>query len=293
MLKRCLYSLVSGWAVVLLFGCAVQANALTLSPIKYESVVDQGGEQVYKLYITNDSKSTKTYALSVATVTADDYGHVQFVSSSYDPAAHWISFSTTTLAVRKKAQTTISFTAQVPSDAPSGVHYLAIVVEEKPPTGQIGVGIKAASLLALHVAGVAHEALQVQQKEIEYITATSTGLRFTLHNAGNVEVFATARLEVQPASKSSRERILAVGNEILAGTNRTLKVEVPFEHLSAWWPTKEKFMLNITYGMTEQHILVSVTKLYVPRNAQIIFSVVLLLAVVGAILSKIYVFEKK
>lgn len=139
---------------VLLFGNAPRADALTISPARFEVTTDPGTEVGGTVTLLNDQQTPITFYTSYENFVAgdDNSGTPKFIGAE-DGLATWMeSPSEVTLAPGEVKK--VNFTIRVPEDAAAGGYFGAIFWNTMPPSGgQVSIGAKVGMLVLLSVSG--------------------------------------------------------------------------------------------------------------------------------------------
>lgn len=191
-------------------------SAMTVSP-QYQKIILIPGE-TYKGSITvsnsNNSTSNLYYATSVGSFSQsrssendDDYGEVNFDDiTSYNQIVNWITIDNETGVVEKNENKAVTFTIDVPSDAPAGGQYATIIVRNNTGAGGAGDGVniqenyQIGSIIYAEVAGNTIDTGEIISNEVPaFILDGSTFKAVSrVKNTGNVHTDAEYTLQVWP-----------------------------------------------------------------------------------------------
>lgn len=191
-------------------------SAMTVSP-QYQKIILVPGETFHgSVTVSNSNNSTSSlrYSASVGSFsqghsneTNDDYGDVSFDSiSSYNQIVNWITIDNETGIVEKNENRAITFTINVPSDAPAGGQYATILVKNDTGSGGAGEGINIqesfqfGSILYAEVAGNTVDTGEILNNEVPAFIFDGSTFKATsrVKNTGNVHTDAEYTLQVWP-----------------------------------------------------------------------------------------------
>jgi len=140
---------------VISFVAPLRAEALTLTPVRYEISGDPGTTITEDVTLINETKTTQTYYASFANFEAQgDTGSPTFVDPK-DDLGTWISTTQASVVLRAGEQKVIPFTITIPRDAEPGGHFAALFWGTSPGKipGEVSVGAKTGVLILLSVNG--------------------------------------------------------------------------------------------------------------------------------------------
>ncbi len=135
------------------------AQALTITPIRYEIQGDPGQVLTEKMGLVNETNSTQTYYASFANFEAQgDTGSPTFVDAK-DGLGTWIITEQASITLAPGAQKELSFSIKIPKDAEPGGYFAALFWGTSPggQPGQVSIGTKTGMLILLSVNGDVRE----------------------------------------------------------------------------------------------------------------------------------------
>lgn len=116
-------------------------DSLTIAPVSYDYKLDPGATTTGTITLTNSGLSDYQVRLYTEDFSVADISYDQHFSSSSDitSAAHWVRFTTSSLALKKGEHVTVNYTMTVPPKAEPGGHYAVIFAETAPIIGESGI----------------------------------------------------------------------------------------------------------------------------------------------------------
>ncbi len=191
-------------------------SAMTISP-QYQKIILVPGE-TYRGSITvsnsNNSTSDLRYAASVGSFSQghseennDDYGDVDLGRvTSFNQIMNWITIDNETGIVEKNENRAVTFTINVPYDAPAGGQYASIIVRNDTGSGSNSEGINIkenfqfGSIIYAEVAGNTIDTGEILNNEVPSFIFDGSSFKATsrVKNTGNVHTDAEYTLQVWP-----------------------------------------------------------------------------------------------
>lgn len=205
------------------------SQSLTVSPPTQRIILIPGEKYVNSLRISNANSSTRDlkYSVSVGSFSEtpdkdkkDDYGTVDHVSvSNYNQIMDWITFDKESGSVAPNETDILTYTIDVPENAPGGGQYATIIVrdttnEENSENGNIAIQsvYQFASIIYAEVAGETIESSAILENNISTFNfSTPLTVSSMVENKGNLHTDAEYTLEVK--SLFSNEEIYSNVNE--------------------------------------------------------------------------------
>lgn len=247
------------------FGLVRQTQAITVSPTVIKATIERNNEQVFKLHLHNDKPTPGRYEVHVSSVKADANGTLVFGHAVESAAWHWVQLPTSTFVVLGNRMREVPFTVRVPRDAVPGSYYVAVVASELPGSGQIAVSGSVAVLVDIQVAGLVNESLVIRSwTKVNTNDPQRDVYQLAMSNKGTVEVPLKASVSATTLlGKQLFTEPVALGNIILAGSDRVVRVDTP--HITPGWvPKRVNVRIDIPYGLTHQKVNAAVTYWIVP-----------------------------
>ncbi len=141
-------------AIVLLYG--VKAEALTLSPVRFELTADPGATVSGEMVLTNERETTETYYSSFSNFEAQgESGSPNFITPT-EGLGTWMS-TQASLTLQSGESQIVPFQIKVPSDAEPGGNFAAIFWSTSPSDigegGAVVIGARTGILVLLSVNG--------------------------------------------------------------------------------------------------------------------------------------------
>lgn len=207
-----------GWTV-LSSGVSVHADdpnaTLTVSPMLQKIILNPGETYESTIKVSNSAGSTEnmSYGVTIGSYSPnkgengkDDYATFDVSErTNRNIIADWVKLSKTDGSVEPNSHDTITYTINVPKDAPAGAQYFSILVSEKDDgrNGQknisIGSKYQLASVVYANVAGETLEKGSIKENNMPTIL-TNSKLEATsmVRNDGNIYTDASYVLQVWP-----------------------------------------------------------------------------------------------
>ena len=191
------------------------SNSMTVSPPNQSIILIPGEKYTNSLNIFNANDSTRDlkYEISIGSFSqksdngVDDYGTVDIVSeSSYNQIMDWITLSKTSGTVAPNESDDVTYTIDVPEDAPAGGQYATIVVTDVTTSNAAGEGnididqaFQFAAIIYAEVAGETREEGSIIDNQIpSFLLSGPLQATSMVKNNGNVHTDARYTLQVWP-----------------------------------------------------------------------------------------------
>lgn len=254
-------SIVSIWV----FGFWNVSSATSIFPVRETLVVDPGESPIAFLYVKNDSDKVQSFFFESDAFGLDpDSGHIQFGKS--DEAKAWVIPDQSVLELQPGETRRVNFTIRVPQQAAPSSHYLALIAKQKPVGGQVAIAERLASLLFLHVAGVVHESLSLQDFSVggKIYFRTPIDVYIQLQNQGTIHAIPKGKIDVFDwrGEKIAEAPINPTDRKNLPGEK--WKEQERIDTLHFWNFGKLHARLNLNYGATGQNIISETTFWFFP-----------------------------
>ncbi len=192
------------------------SNSMTVSPPKQRIVLIPGEKYTNSLNVFNANDSTRDlkYEASIGSfsqkkndTSKDDYGDVDIVSeSNYNQIMNWITLDKTEGVVAPNQSDDITYTIDVPKDAPAGGQYATILVADVTTSGLSGEGnididqtFQFAYIIYAEVAGETKEdGVIIENSMPSFMLNGPLQATSMVKNNGNVHTDAKYTLQVWP-----------------------------------------------------------------------------------------------
>ena len=178
-----------------------QMPELTLSPARQEVTFDPGVTYRSSITVTNSGDIEATFTTAAGSYFPNEDGSLSYdVENNYSLLASWITFDQESYTLAAGESATVTFTIEVPEDAPGGGQYAAIyaVVGGESEAGGIQSVSRVGSLLVARVNGDVNESGEVLLQSLPTVVLdgklTPTA---SVVNTGNVNFTITSSLKVQ------------------------------------------------------------------------------------------------
>ena len=200
------------------FGRTVFAdsNTMTVSPPYQKMILTPGETYHNSLMVSNASGSTRDlkYTVEIGSFSqhaneesVDDYGSMDHISiSSYNQIMDWIKIDKDKGTVAPGAKAEISYTIEVPENAPAGGQYATILVIDETASGSPSEGnvlidqkFQFASIIYAQVAGETNELGEIMDNSMpSFLLNGPLTAESMVKNNGNVHTDAEYILQVWP-----------------------------------------------------------------------------------------------
>ena len=237
------------------------AQAFSISPLKYESTIASGESQNFLMSVENDSNSAHFYQLVMVGAKQDQNGRLVF-EKNIDVAENWIKFKENQVEVESKEKKDVVFTISVPKNTPPGGHYIGVGVEEK---NDQGVSARLMMVMTFQVAGIANEALRLENfyPTKKYFFDNNWSHFLQLKNIGNINLAMAGNIKVLFANdKAVFFSTIDLGSKLFSGSSRNVNIKSAPEKLI--FPGRYQAVLTIYYGLTNQQIISAINFWYLP-----------------------------
>ena len=192
------------------------SNTMTVSPPTKKVILEPG--EVYtdtiKIANSNNSKRDLKYTVHVGSFSQsksedskDDYGTVDHIArSNYNQMMDWITFDKESGTVAPNGTDTVTYSINVPENAPAGGQYATILVRDESGDGDGGSGnvsiqsvLQFASIIYAEVAGETKEVGSVVENSVPgFLFGGPLTVSSMVKNEGNVHTDAEYTLQVWP-----------------------------------------------------------------------------------------------
>ncbi len=194
---------------------AESSTTITLSPMSEKVILTPGEKHQGVLKISNPNASTDDleYSVSIESFSqtkneenGDDYGNVDTETiTEYNQIMEWITIDKESGVVAPNETDTLSYTINVPVDAPAGGQYATIIVtdESDHSTGGDNVNIasipRVASIIYAEVAGETKNTGEITENNIpSFLLNNTLEATSVVKNTGNVHTNASYIFQVWP-----------------------------------------------------------------------------------------------
>jgi hypothetical protein len=257
-IKKIVWSLV---LVIIFF--ASEAQAFSISPLKYESTIASGESQNFLVSVENNSDNEHSYQLVVTGARQDESGRLVF-DKNIDIAENWVNFEKNEVSLKAREKKDFLFTISVPKNTPPGGHYLGMGIAEK---NDRGVGGSLMTVVAFQVTGIANESLRLDNfyPVSKYFFDNNWRYFLQLKNVGNIDLAMSGSVQVLSLNnKDVFYKTVDLGSKLFSGSNRTVDFIISPEKNKIILPGKYQAVLTIHYGLTNQEIVSVVNFWYLP-----------------------------
>lgn len=192
------------------------SSTMTVSPMTQKLILVPGEQTRASIKVSNpyEAKQNLDYSVTVGSFsqrkdddTKDDYGTVDTSTmSSYNQIVDWIILDRDSGSVAPNQTDVLSFTINVPEDAPAGGQYATILVQDDTDYTKDGggnVSIKSVtrigSIIYAEVAGETRQTADILENNVpSFLLSSKLETTSMVQNAGNVHTDAEYKLIVSP-----------------------------------------------------------------------------------------------
>ena len=192
------------------------SSSMTVSPMTQKMILVPGEQARASIRVSNpnDAKQNLDYSVSVGSFSQhrdeesnDDYGTVDTdIVGTYNQIIDWIVLDRDTGSVAPNETDTLSFTINVPENAPAGGQYATILVQDETDYARAGngnVAIKSitriASIIYAEVAGETRQTGDILENDVpSFLLSNKLETASMVKNTGNVHTDTEYKLQVWP-----------------------------------------------------------------------------------------------
>lgn len=192
------------------------SNSMTVSPPHQRVILEPGESYTGYLQVSNANDSVRglKYSVGIGSFSEhgengakDNYGVVDHINkSSYNQIMDWIVLNKTSGIVAPNETDTVSYTINVPKDAPAGGQYATILIMDETDSDDLGGGnvkiqskFQFASIIYAEVAGETREEGQITNNSVpSFLLNGPLEAISMVRNNGNVHTDAEYTLQVWP-----------------------------------------------------------------------------------------------
>ncbi|MCC7436525.1 hypothetical protein IT402_01465 [Candidatus Nomurabacteria bacterium] len=209
------------------------AQALTITPIRYEIAGDPGQTLTEKMGLVNETNTTQTYYASFSNFEAQgDTGSPTFVDAK-DGLGTWITTEQASITLAPGAQKELSFSIKIPKDAEPGGYFAALFWGTSPggQPGQVSIGTKTGMLILLSVNGDIREQAGLVDFKINnnkhFYKQLPVGFEYRFSNQGGDRVKPKGDVVIRSIFGWVAKRVNAnqFDGNVLPGTTRKFNPE--------------------------------------------------------------------
>jgi hypothetical protein len=232
------------------------ADALVISPARFNVTIEPGASQNLIIKIKNDEAQKVDLNLKVLGAKQDEYGRPLFFSG-IEKAEEWVKPKTNKITVGASQEKNAEFLIEIPKQIIPGSHYLGLAVEQiqTENSNQVGLSGRLVALLTLRITGnITEDANFVKWTGRNFTWNKEWPFVLELKNQGNIEVALTGETAIKNwRGKEIFRQPVFLGNSLLAGAIRFNSGKVKIGD-KIKWPGLYQTEMRITYGQSEKRI---------------------------------------
>lgn len=218
--------------ILFIFVLPISAQALTLSPTRFEISGDPGQVLTHEILLINENDIAETYYPSFSNFEAQgDTGSPTFVDPK-DGIGTWIRSEQSSVYLSPRQQKKVEFSITIPNDAEPGGHFGVIFWGTSPATGDaVSIGAQTGILVLLSVNGdVKEEAglLDFKTKDnIFFYKTLPVSFEYRFRNDGGDRIKPVGSMSIRNTLFLPSEKLDANPTEgnILPSSTRKFKVD--------------------------------------------------------------------
>lgn len=262
-----------------------------VSPMTEKIILNPGDTFESSFVVTNPAKNTGnlTYAVSLSPFYAtEDYNITYEETGNYNQIVDWITLRNSGGTIAPNETANINFVINVPSDAPAGGQYAAIIVKTATSEGengdssttdvQIGQAMAIAHTIFAEITGTTvHDGNIGSINLPSFMISGNIAGSTTIENTGNTHETATYKLQIYPLFSS--EEIFT--NEEDPDTSVILPNRSRY-HETVWSDTPAIGIFNVVYTIEFAGVTKQVSKMVIICPIWLLF--IIIFAIVALII---------
>ena len=209
----------------------LNAEALTVSPVRLEITGDPGATVQGELFLFNEQESTKTFYSSFENFEPSGDSGTPYFIGAQDGLATWLQ-TDSQIILESGERLTVPFSITIPQNAEPGGYFAAIFWGSQPPSqdGGVSIGGKIGVLILLRVSGEIEESgglLNFNGKDKQkFFNSLPVTFEYRLNNTGGDRVVPLGEIKIKNTFRFTSATLLANKNEgsVLPGSARKFSV---------------------------------------------------------------------
>jgi len=270
--------------VILVAPNLAKADAVSVSPPRFELFGNPGDTISEKIKVGNDSTTAITYQTEVDDFDANgDQGGINLIGPDAPETsislAHWISVEPSRFTVAPNDETTITYTIKIPKTAEPGGKYASVLIKRagEQVDGGAEVDTHVGSLILLRVSGNISEKLSLDSFKTDdtYYQHGPINLALRTTNTGNVHVAPTGKIVITDTFGHKVTEINLTRANVLPTSSRVVATSWDQKNMIGRYTAT----LVATYGDTNQTLSASTTFIVIPVGLIVAVIVVIVLLI--------------
>ncbi len=204
---------------------------IQISPTIQRVTLDPGAHYEGNLTIVNIGQSDLEYTMSVKPyqVSGEDYEAIFDVHNGYTQITNWVSFPENSGSITPGEVKNVSYTIDVPYDAPGGGQFATLFAETNESGQSVKYNANVGTILLAHINGETREEGKIISTDIpSFLLNPPITATIRLENQGNIDEEVKNSLEIKNffSNEVVYEDATPQTNTMLPGTSRTLTLVV-------------------------------------------------------------------
>lgn len=204
---------------------------IQLSPTIQRVTLDPGAHYEGNITLVNIGQNELEYTMSIKPyqVSGEDYEAIFDIHNGYTQITNWVSFPENSGSIAPGEVKNVSYTIDVPYDAPGGGQFAALFAETNEGGASVKYNANVGMILLAHVNGETREEGKIISTDIpSFLLNPPITATIRLENQGNIdeEVKNTLQIVNYFSNEVIYEDTTPQTNTMLPGTSRTLTLVV-------------------------------------------------------------------
>lgn len=265
-----------------LFGNSCFAEGFTVSPINQDKVLIPGSQDIITITLANAAGATSAteYEISLSPFSMSNDDNVSFEDDgNYSQIVNWISFDDKKGVLEPNESRDITFTVNVPEDAPAGGQYCAIIVTvDGGKEGMIDQKFSMSHLVFAEVAGETIRKGELNSIDVSsFLFSGNITAGASITNLGNVHSRVKHTLQVYPLIGGEE----LYTNEEKPQENVIMPEATRYTNIS-WEETPSIGVFRVKYTVEFEGVKNELDKIVIVCPLWLIFIIVLIVILIAA-----------